>query len=86
MEYVIQLHIFLHLVFETIREGVKVEMHGIQQLPPLLYTVPLKVLDEINLQHYEILVNELFNDVSNHIKNIKQEIPHHDDKAIKKKK
>ena len=64
----------------------KVEMHGIQQLPPLLYTVPLKVLDEINLQHYEILVNELFNDVSNHIKNIKQEIPHHDDKAIKKKK
>ena len=63
----------------------KVEMHGIQQLPSLFYTVPFKTLNEINLQHYEILVNELLHNVSNHIKNIQQEIPYHVDKAIKKK-
>ena len=62
----------------------KVEMHRIQRLPFLLYTVPFKALDEINLHHYEILVNEPLHDVSNHIKNILQEIPHRVGKSIKK--
>ena len=59
-------------------------MHGTQRLPSLLYTVPFKTLDEINFQHYEILVNEPLH-VLNHIKNIQQEILYHVDKAIKKK-
>ena len=58
-------------------------MHGIQRLSSLLYTVPFKTLDEINLQHYEILVNEPLH-VSNHIKTMQQGIPYNVDKAIKK--
>lgn len=49
-----------------------------------LYTVPFKLLDEINLQHSEMLVNKPLYDVSNQIKNIQKERPHHVDKSIKK--
>ena len=74
-----------HKIKQQYHDVLKVEMHRIQRLPSLLYTVPFKTLDEINLQLYERLVNEPLHDVSNQIKNIQQKIPYHVDKAIKKK-
>ena len=52
-------------------------MHGIQRMPALLFTAPFSQFDNIYLDQYEILVNELLHDLSNHIKNLQHEIPHH---------
>ena len=48
------------------------EMHRIQRMP-----APFASLDEINLSRYEILINEPLHDISNHFKNIQEELPHH---------
>ena len=45
-------------------------MHGIQRMPPLLFPKPFAKLEDINLEKYEILINEPLDDISNHIKNI----------------
>ena len=50
------------------------EVHGIQQLPALLYGYPPKGLGDLNLEQYEILLNEPSHDISNYIKNIYQEL------------
>ena len=52
-------------------------MHGIQRMPALLFPKSFAKLEDINLERYEILINEPLHDISNHIKNIQQEIPHH---------
>ena len=53
------------------------EMHGIQLMPALFLNTPFSSPDEINLSRYGILINEPLNDISNHIKNIQEELPHH---------
>ena len=45
-------------------------MHGIQRMPPFLFPKPFAKLEDINLEKYEILINEPLDDISNHIKNI----------------
>ena len=85
LQYLMLLGYLRGIILQQYHDVLKVEMHGIQRLPSLLYTVPFKTLDEINLQHYEILANEPLHDVLNHIKNIQQEIPYYVDKVIKKK-
>ena len=52
-------------------------MHGIRRMPALLLNNPFSSLETSNLKKYEILVNEPLHDISNHIKNIQQELPHH---------
>ena len=52
-------------------------MHGIQRLSALLFYNPLTPLSDLNLTDYEILANEPLHDISNHIKNIQDEIPYH---------
>ena len=52
-------------------------MHGIQRMPALLFSAPFAQLDSIYLDKYRILVNEALHDISNHIKNLQHEIPHH---------
>ena len=68
---------------EQMSSFLEVEMHGIQRLPALMHTNPFKSLEHLNLNKYEILVNEPLHDISNHIKNIQSEIPYHVDKNIK---
>ena len=46
-------------------------------MPALLFNNPFSSLETSNLKKYEILVNEPLHDISNHIKNIQQELPHH---------
>ena len=53
------------------------EMHGIQRMPALLFPKSLAKLEDINLENYEILINEPLHDISIYIKNIQQEIPYH---------
>ena len=59
------------------------EMHGIQRLPALLFQNPTDNLDELFLQHYEILNNEPLHDVSHHTQNLYEEIPNHLPKVFK---
>ena len=48
-----------------------------------MYTQPSLSLTELNLANYEILNNEPLHDISNHIKNIYAELPHHLSKSLK---
>ena len=46
-------------------------------MPALFFNTPFASPDEINLIRYEILINEPLHDISNHMKNIQEELPHH---------
>ena len=46
-------------------------------MPAVLFNNPFSSLQTSNLKKYEILVNEPLHDISDHIKNIQQELPHH---------
>ena len=52
-------------------------MHGIQQMSALLFPKPFAKLEGLNLERYNILINEPIHDIPYHIKNIQQEIPDH---------
>ena len=60
------------------------EMHGIQRLPALLFQNPERNLEELYLSDYEVLNNEPLHDVSHHIQNLYEELPHHAPKDFKK--
>ena len=57
---------------------------GIQRLPALLFYHPEISLPAANLNFYEILNNEPLHDISNHIKNIYEELPHLVEKTDRK--
>ena len=46
------------------------ETQGIQRLPALLFKNPLTILDEVGLDQYEILNDELLYDISHHTQNL----------------
>ena len=71
------------LTKQSLQASLELEMHGIQRMPALLLTAPFAQLDSIYLDKYEILVNEPLHDISNHIKNLQHEIPHHVPKGKK---
>ena len=58
-------------------------MHGIQRLSALMFSKPYLSLGDLNLLHYEILSNEPLHDLSNHSKNLYEEIPYHFEKSKK---
>ena len=60
------------------------EVHGIQSVPALMSSCPNSTLEELNLQMYEVLGTEPLHDVSNHVKNLHEEIPFKFEKEIKK--
>ena len=62
---------------QYLRTSLNMEMHGIQRMPALFFNTPFASPDAINLSRYEILINEPLHDISNHIKNIQEELPHH---------
>ena len=68
-----------------LRELLVDEMHGIQRLPALMFTKPDASLKDLNLEQYEILNNEPLHDLSNHTKNLYEELPSHFPKNIKEK-
>ena len=49
-----------------------------------MYNNPLDILESLNLSKYEILFTEPLHDISNHIKNLYQEIPYYVPKNKKK--
>ena len=49
-----------------------------------MYNNPLDTLESLNLSKYEFLFTEPLHDISNHIKNLYQEIPYHVPKNKKK--
>ena len=67
----------LSLNKQSLQTSLDMEMHGIQRMPVLLFPKPFAKLADINLDKYEILINEPLHDISNHIKNIQQEIPYY---------
>ena len=42
-----------------------------------MFMRPNETLEKLNLSSYEILYTEPLHDISNHIKNLYQELPHH---------
>ena len=62
---------------EILRVKLEEEMHGIHRTPALLFSRPETTIADSCLGNYEILFTEPLHDVSNHIKNLYEEIPHH---------
>ena len=48
-----------------------------QRMSALFFNTPFASPDEITLSRYEIVIRELLHDISNHIKNIQEELPSH---------
>ena len=65
------------LTKQYLRTSLNMKMHGIQRMPALFFNTPIASPNEINLSRYEILINEPLHDISNHIKNIQEELLHH---------
>ncbi|XP_065672107.1 uncharacterized protein LOC136089935 [Hydra vulgaris] len=74
----------LNTSVKKLKELLANEMHGVQGLPALLFKKPGSSLTQLNLLHYEILNNEPMHDISNHIKNIFDELPYLVEKKDKK--
>ena len=49
-----------------------------------MYNNPLRTLESLNVSKYEILFTEALHDISNHIKNLYQEIHYHVSEIRKK--
>ena len=62
---------------QHLRASLNMGMHGIQQMPTFYFKMPFASADQINLSRYKILINEPLHDISNHIKNIQEELSHH---------
>ena len=67
-----------------LKELLACEVHGIQSVPALMFSCPNSTLEELNLQMYEVLGTEPPYDISNHVKNLHEEIPFKFEKEIKK--
>ena len=64
----------LSLNKQSLQTSLDMEMHGIQGMLVFLFPKSFAKLEDINLDKYEILINEPLHDISNHIKNIQQQI------------
>ena len=60
------------------------EMHGMQQLPTLLFRQSNFNLQSLHLESYEILTHEPLHDFINYIKNLYKELPLHFPKEKKR--
>ena len=68
----------------VLKELLACEVHGIQSVPALMFSCPNSTLEELNLQMYEVLGTEPLHDISNHVKNLYEEIPFKFEKETKK--
>ena len=65
------------MTLEQIRKLLESEMRGMQRLPSLFFKNPMPDLNDISLLYYEILPHEPLHDISDHIKNLFNELVHH---------
>ena len=66
----------LSLNKQSPQTSLDMEMHGIQRMLVFLFPKPFAKLED-KYDKYEILINEPLHDISNHIKNIQQQIPYY---------
>ena len=69
-----QYHSMTH---DQLKKLLEKNLHGMQRLPALMYNHPTSNLSDLNLANYEILCHEPLHDISNHIKNLYNELVHH---------
>ena len=69
---------------QVLKELLACEVHGIQRVPVLMFSCPNSTLEELNLQMYEVPGTEPLHDISNHVKNLNEEIPFKFEKETKK--
>ena len=62
---------------QYLRASLNMGMHGTQQMPALYFKMSFVSPDQVNLSRYKILINEPLHDISNHTKNIQEELSHH---------
>ena len=62
---------------QSLRATLNMGMHEIQQMLALYFKMPFISAEQINLSRYKILINEPLHDISNHTKNIQEELSHH---------
>ena len=60
---------------KTLTEDLKKNLKGVQRVPSLLLTNPTEPLENLNLQHYQILDCEPLHDLKGHLSNLLQELP-----------
>ena len=70
--------------YPVLKELLDCEVHGIQSVPALIFSWPNSALEEFNLQMYEVLGTGSLHDISNHVKNLYEEIPFKFEKETKK--
>ena len=78
-----KIKIYHTMTLEQVRKLLESEMHGMQRLPSLFFNNPMSDLNDLNLPCYEILPHEPLHDISNHIKNLFNELVHHIPKKMK---
>ena len=65
------------MTHDQLKKLLEKNLHGMQRLPALMYDHPTFNLSDLNLADYEILCHEPLHDISNHIKNLYNELVHH---------
>ena len=68
-----QYHAMTHDQFKILLEK---NLHAMQRLPALMYDHPTFNLSDLNLIDYETLCHEPLHDISNHTKNLYNELVH----------
>ena len=69
---------------ESLKAKLENEMKGTVRLPALLFTEPDRLLADYRLEKYVVLPVEPLHTISDHIKNLYGEIPHHLNKRQRK--
>ena len=65
------------MTHDQLKKLLEKNLHGMQRLPALMYDHPTFNLSDLNFADYEILCHEPLHDISNHIKNLYDELAHH---------
>ena len=60
---------------ENLQILLKHYVKGIARVPSLMFEQPFQTLDDMNLQHYELLLCEPLHSIAGHIKNLYEELP-----------
>ena len=62
------------------------DLHGVSQVPALLFSSPQSSLESLNLGSYEVLPCKPMHDIAHHIQSLLTELPiHMEDEECKKK-
>ena len=69
-----QYHSMTH---DQLKKLLEKNLHSMQRLPALMYNHPTSDLSDLNLVNYDILCHVPLHEISNHIKNLYNELFHH---------